>query len=133
MKMLVAKMGRFGFLVVEFLIFRLRNILFLDTEGFHSPGVDEISDAKMFAISFLISTELIYNSVKLIDQQQVEYLELLTRRSSLFGLRSFATTPDHKGEENPFIGSLLQPPSLSWCVQDFIQDLQGRTPLQWLQ
>eukprot|EP00915_Cephaloidophora_sp_WS-2016_P000674 GHVH01000855.1.p1 GENE.GHVH01000855.1~~GHVH01000855.1.p1 ORF type:complete len:1428 (+),score=218.60 GHVH01000855.1:299-4285(+) len=108
---------------------RVRTVVFCDTEGLHSPGVDEISDAKMFAISFLLSTEMIFNSVKLIDQQQVEYLELLTRRSALFGLRSFATS---SSSDHSLLGSLLQPPNLSWTVQDFVQDLGGRLPTEWL-
>ncbi|EFA84841.1 guanylate-binding protein [Heterostelium album PN500] len=64
------------------------NLLLLDTEGFYSSNVSETYDAKIFAITTLLSSHLIYNSVKIIDQSSLEYLELLSRRTQLFALKS---------------------------------------------
>eukprot|EP01053_Blabericola_migrator_P001207 Blabericola_migrator_1__1206@NODE_1309_length_4841_cov_86_500628_g881_i0_p1_GENE_NODE_1309_length_4841_cov_86_500628_g881_i0NODE_1309_length_4841_cov_86_500628_g881_i0_p1_ORF_typecomplete_len562_score95_10GBP/PF02263_19/3_4e29_NODE_1309_length_4841_cov_86_500628_g881_i02651950 len=124
-------------------------ILFLDTEGFFSPNVTDTYDAKMFAIATLLSSEVIYNTVKFIDNQQVELLELLIRRTNLFGLRAYArhtyhgsrdaTSESSNIEQTPSPVSnlsaylrVLVPSRLSWVVQDFVQDLQGLQPEEWL-
>ncbi|CAG2177788.1 unnamed protein product, partial [Oppiella nova] len=51
-------------------------IIFLDTEGFAANNVSENYDAKIFAVSTLLSSHLLYNSVKIIDQSDIDYLEL---------------------------------------------------------
>jgi hypothetical protein len=51
------------------------SVLFLDTEGFYSNNVTEVYDAKIFSVSALLSSHLLYNTVKIIDQQAIEYLE----------------------------------------------------------
>ncbi|XP_071481321.1 guanylate-binding protein 5-like, partial [Diadema antillarum] len=56
-------------------------VIFLDTEGFAANNVSETYDAKVFAVSALLSSYLIYNSVKIIDQADLDYLELLSRRT----------------------------------------------------
>ncbi|KAK8756581.1 hypothetical protein V5799_000715 [Amblyomma americanum] len=60
------------------------SLIFLDTEGFAATNVSENYDAKIFAIATLISSHLIYNSVKIIDQAEIDYLELLARRTQAF-------------------------------------------------
>ncbi|KAF2076371.1 hypothetical protein CYY_002328 [Polysphondylium violaceum] len=125
---------------------KLHNLLLLDTEGFYSSNVSETYDAKIFAITTLLSSHLIYNSVKIIDQSALEYLELLSRRTQLFALKSQmkseslqsqkkqqSTITDIKATDH--IDSLLQIlqfPSLTWVVQDFFQDIGGITATQWL-
>jgi len=70
---------------------------------------------------------VLYNSIKLIDQAAVDYLELLARRTQLFNLKN------HIGDQsNPIIQS-TEFPALTWVVKDFIQDLDGATPSQWLE
>lgn len=59
------------------------SLIFLDTEGFAATNVSENYDAKIFAIATLISSHLIYNSVKIIDQSEIDYLELLARRTQV--------------------------------------------------
>lgn len=39
-------------------------IIFIDTEGLFSPNVSSLYDAKLFAITTLLSSEVIYNTVK---------------------------------------------------------------------
>src|SRR3989338_8427841 len=40
-------------------------LLFLDTEGFYAKDVSEEYDAKIFAVATLLSSTIIYNSVKI--------------------------------------------------------------------
>ena len=53
--------------------------LFLDTEGFEAYDTSTDYDAKIFAIAALMSSNLIYNSLHIIDTASVEKLELLAR------------------------------------------------------
>lgn len=106
------------------------SLIFLDTEGFAATNVSENYDAKIFAIATLISSHLIYNSVKIIDQSEIDYLELLSRRTQLFALRSQMSRAKWKGE---FVHDLLSFPPLLWVVQDFVQTtINNETPTQWL-
>ncbi|KAL1427420.1 hypothetical protein MTO96_017472 [Rhipicephalus appendiculatus] len=105
------------------------SLIFLDTEGFAATNVSENYDAKIFAIATLISSHLIYNSVKIIDQSEIDYLELLSRRTQLFALRSQLSKAKWNGE---FVHDLLSFPPLLWVVQDFVQTTNNETPTQWL-
>lgn len=101
-------------------------IVLIDTEGFFGTDVAETYDANIFAITSLISSHLIYNSVKLIDQSSVDYLELLAQRTRLFSLRSLLVEPE-KG-----LALASEFPPLTWVVEDFVQDLGKRTASNWL-
>ena len=59
------------------------SIVFIDTEGFAANNISETYDAKIFAVSTLLSSYLIYNSVKIIDQSDIDYLEVLSRRTQV--------------------------------------------------
>lgn len=104
-------------------------IIFLDTEGFAANNVSENYDAKIFAVSTLLSSHLLYNSVKIIDQSDIDYLELLARRTQLFALRSQMS---RKKWTNEFNKDLLCFPPLIWVVQDFVQTTTDESPTQWL-
>ena len=104
-------------------------IIFLDTEGFAANNVSENYDAKIFAVSTLLSSHLLYNSVKIIDQSDIDYLELLARRTQLFALRSQMS---RKKWTNEFNKDLLSFPPLIWVVQDFVQSTTDESPTQWL-
>lgn len=106
------------------------SLIFLDTEGFAANNVSENYDAKIFAMATLISSHLIYNSVKIIDQADIDYLELLARRTQLFALRSQLSRAKWR---DGFVHDLLSFPPLLWVVQDFVQNtLDNETPTQWL-
>jgi hypothetical protein len=106
------------------------NIVFLDTEGFAANNVTENYDAKVFAVSTLLSSHLLYNSVKIIDQSDIDYLELLARRTQLFALRSQLSKSKWTSDFNQ---DLLTFPPLTWVVQDFVQEThQFETPTEWL-
>ena len=128
-------------------------ILLVDTEGFSAAGVAEAYDAQVFALATLLSSHLLYNSVKLITAAEVEYLEILARRARLWSLR--ADLEDERREDEredddaseaeaeseaespppPPPTTTIPPPTfppLTWVVEDFFQDLGDTTPTEWL-
>jgi hypothetical protein len=92
----------------------------MDSEGFFGPSVGETYDAKIFTIATLLGAHLVYNSVKIIDQQAVNLLEMLARRAQLFRTRSSAEISD---SELPEFLSVRSFPPLTWVVEDFVQEL----------
>ncbi|GAB6024572.1 hypothetical protein CHUAL_009723 [Chamberlinius hualienensis] len=105
------------------------SVIFLDTEGFAANNISEHYDAKIFAVATLLSSYLIYNSVKIIDQSDIDYLEILARRTQLFALRSQLSKSEWT---NDFNRDLLSFPPLMWVVQDFVQTTDGFSPTEWL-
>mmetsp|Transcript_22775 Transcript_22775/g.50340 ORF Transcript_22775/g.50340 Transcript_22775/m.50340 type:complete len:825 (+) Transcript_22775:72-2546(+) len=91
----------------------------VDSEGFFGPGVDESYDAKIFTVASLVGGHLVYNTVKIIDQQAVNLLEMLARRAQLFRTRSSA----EDDQEAPEFLSVRSFPPLTWVVEDFVQEL----------
>jgi len=92
----------------------------MDSEGFFGPNIEESYDAKIFTIASLLGAHLLYNTVKVIDQQAVGLLEMLARRAQLFRTRSSA---EAAGAEVPDFLSSRNFPPLTWVVEDFIQEL----------
>jgi len=92
----------------------------MDSEGFFGPGVAESYDAKIFTIASLLGGHLVYNTVKVIDQQAVNLLEMLARRAQLFRTRS-STEPENV--DTPEFLSVRSFPPLTWVVEDFVQEL----------
>ncbi|CAK0857594.1 unnamed protein product [Prorocentrum cordatum] len=89
----------------------------MDSEGFFGPGVSESYDAKVFTIASLIGAHLVYNTVKIIDQQAVNLLEMLARRAQLFRTKSSAEQ-SNVGVQTPEFLSVRNFPPLTWVVED---------------
>ena len=124
-------------------------VLFMDTEGFYGQDVSESYDARTFTVATLLSSYLVYNTIKLIDQGMVEYLEILARRTQVFQIKNIIRTAgnkdlqeaetmsqmvDHVHKERDSNHNVLQYndfPYLSVAVRDFASNLQGMTPDQW--
>lgn len=111
-------------------------VIFLDSEGLAASNVSEVYDAKIFAISSLASSLVIYNSIRLIDQASIDYIEyeqahtvltdfsrLLSRRAQLFSMKMSLDT-------EKTITDVTFPP-LWWVIQDFYQELKT-TPTDYL-
>lgn len=92
----------------------------LDSEGFFGPSVAESYDAKIFTVASLLGAHLVYNTVKIIDQQAVSLLEMLARRAQLFRTRSAAEPAQ---VDTPEFLSVRSFPPLTWVVEDFVQEL----------
>eukprot|EP01116_Phalansterium_solitarium_P017223 TRINITY_DN4181_c0_g1_i1.p2 TRINITY_DN4181_c0_g1~~TRINITY_DN4181_c0_g1_i1.p2 ORF type:complete len:835 (+),score=350.23 TRINITY_DN4181_c0_g1_i1:178-2682(+) len=106
-------------------------VLLLDTEGFFGSDASEAYDAKVFAVAALLSSHLVFNSIKLVDQQTVDYLELLARRTQLFQLKHSRLAPD-TATSAPLIVPGDEFPELTWVVEDFVQDIGQASPQDWL-
>ena len=104
------------------------NVIFLDTEGFAANNVSENYDSKVFAVATLLSSHLLFNSVKIINQADIDYLEVLARQTQLFALRSQMSESKWLSDFNQ---DLLHFPPLTWVVQDFYQSVD-RSPREWL-
>lgn len=104
-----------------------RSVILFDTEGLAAPGNTADYDAKIFAIATLLSNHLLYNSVRIIDESSMEYLEVLARRARLFNVNVTSTDGNTKATR------LRQFPALTWVVQNFFQQqVDGETPDEWL-
>ena len=58
-------------------------VVFLDTEGFAGAENTQQHDAKIYAISTLITAHQLFNTIRNIDAHSIEVLELLARRARL--------------------------------------------------
>jgi len=92
----------------------------LDSEGFFGPHVAEGYDAKIFTVASLLGAHLVYNTVKIIDQQAVSLLEMLAQRAQLFRTR---TSAEAANLEAPEFLSIRSFPPVTWVVEDFVQEL----------
>ncbi|XP_076316463.1 uncharacterized protein LOC143228907 isoform X3 [Tachypleus tridentatus] len=81
------------------------SVIFLDTEGFAANNISENYDAKIFAVATLISSHLIYNSVKIVDQSDIDYLELLARRTQV--VQDFVQTTAEKETSKEWLHRLM--------------------------
>ncbi|KJE92442.1 hypothetical protein CAOG_003419 [Capsaspora owczarzaki ATCC 30864] len=123
-------------------------VLFVDTEGFAGVDANPVYDSKIFAVATLMSSHLLFNNVKIIDQSAIDYVELLARRTQLFALKaqldpagapeaSTAAAQQHQHEQEEdvieFDPELVKFPPLTWVVEDFAQQLvNNETPTEWL-
>ncbi|KXJ23596.1 hypothetical protein AC249_AIPGENE12396 [Exaiptasia diaphana] len=78
-------------------------ILIGTISGFAATNVSETYDAKVFAVATLLSSYLIYNSVKIIDQADIDYLELLSRRTQA---REEDLTDEYKQERDALVNKV---------------------------
>jgi hypothetical protein len=107
-----------------------RKFLLLDTEGFYAPNVSSTYDAKVFSLATLMSSLVMYNSVRIIDQNALEALELLGRRAELFLMRSQELELEgHQTNAEDALSVKL--PHLHWVVRDFYQELETECG-EWL-
>lgn len=99
------------------------NIIFMDTEGLDSVDRNSDTDARLFALTVLLSSYFIYNSIGAIDELSINTLSLITYLIKTVAL-----------EENKALVSEYQlsqfAPKLLWILRDFIleiKDAQGRS------
>ncbi|KAL7717390.1 Interferon-induced guanylate-binding protein [Entamoeba marina] len=93
-------------------------VMYLDTEGLSSglANSTEEYDALIFSIAALSSDLMIYNTIRTIDQQQLDYLELLARRTQLFALKA------ELEKEGDVVRNFIKFPELFWVVRDYAFD-----------
>lgn len=98
------------------------NIFFMDSEGLDSVDRNSDIDARLFALTVLLSSYFMYNSIGAIDEMSINTLSLITHLIKTVAL-----------EENKKLVSEYQisqfAPKLLWILRDFIleiKDTQGR-------
>jgi len=105
-------------------------VLFIDSEGLFSSNMTESYDAKIFAISSLLSSLLIYNTIHNIDQSYIDYIEILARRAQLFSMKMKLKNSEKESRTDV---ELMKFPPLIWVIQDFVLNLKkGTTATEWL-
>ena len=99
------------------------NIIFMDTEGLDSVDRNSDTDSKLFALTVLISSYFIYNSVGAIDETSINTLSLIT-----YLIKTVALEEGKKVVSEYQLSQFA--PKLLWILRDFvleIKDNQGRT------
>jgi hypothetical protein len=106
-------------------------LFFMDTEGSNSVEKSASHDAKIFALSILMSSFFVYNSVGVIDENSINELSLTTQLS-----KNIAVSAE-EGAASDLTLSYYTPKFL-WLLRDFtleLLDAKGKpiTPQQYLE
>jgi len=99
--------------------------IILDTEGLNSVQRDATLDAKLFTISLLLSSTFLYNSIGHIDEQALDNLSLVVN------LAKYIDTSSKEGNSSSNDFSTFFPYFI-WVLRDFSLDLEGKTPIEYL-
>eukprot|EP00897_Mesotaenium_endlicherianum_P005132 jgi/Mesen1/4647/ME000241S03688 len=132
---------------------RSPRLVLLDTEGLYGEGATRAYDAKVFAVATLLSSHLVYNTLRTLgDAQSVAALAELARQAQVFNLQNWLhsaaalETEGTEGTEHPpppasagarqpvesppapgpdpgLLLKTLDFPPLTWVVQGFDLDL----------
>jgi len=97
------------------------HLLLLDTEGLGSYSRDENIDAKLFTLTALMSSTMIYNVMGAIDERAIESLSFIANVSKFLN----ADVSDPSEDVSTYF------PDLIWCVRDFALELvsKDKTPI----
>ena len=106
-------------------------IIFMDTEGLDSVDRDSDTDSRLFALSVMLSSYFIYNSIGAIDESSINSLALITH------LIKTITVEEDKRLVSEYQLSQYAP-KLLWILRDFvleIRDTRGKQvgPAQYLE
>ncbi|XP_077788318.1 guanylate-binding protein 7-like isoform X2 [Podarcis muralis] len=100
-------------------------LVLLDTEGLGDVEKSNIeNDAWIFALSILLSSTLVYNSMGIIDQFALEKLQYVTELTKRIKVKATATKTSEDGEEESSDDFLRFFPAFVWAVRDFTLQLK---------
>lgn len=119
-------------------------VVLMDTEGFYGEGATRSYDARIFAIATLVSSHLIYNTIRTIgDAQSVSALADLAKQAQVFNLQNWLHSAEASSDQQQFSSpSNMDPflllktldfPPLTWVVQGFDMDITAHNPMEHLQ
>ncbi|XP_022352343.1 guanylate-binding protein 4-like [Enhydra lutris kenyoni] len=102
-------------------------LILLDTEGLGDvKKVDPKNDSWIFALTVLLSSTLIYNSMGTINHQALEQLHYVTELTQLIRAKSSSTSEEVK-DSTEFVSFF---PDFVWTVRDFTLELKiGEGPI----
>lgn len=93
------------------------NIFFMDSEGLDSVDRDGNLDSQLFALSVLLSSYFIYNSMGAIDETSINSLALITN------LVKTVCVDNGQSVDTPYQLSQYAPKFL-WILRDFVLDIK---------
>ncbi|VWU48662.1 GTP-binding protein, putative [Hepatocystis sp. ex Piliocolobus tephrosceles] len=126
------------------------NLILMDTQGLNSPNVNKRYDEILYALTNLISTDIIFLTMKMINNKDLEFIENITKDANLFMLRAYTRSNgstfsikknnldmilnnmDSNLENNSLILESIASKNLMWVVHDFNQRLDVRKGKLWL-
>jgi len=105
------------------------HLLLLDTEGLGSYTRDENIDAKLFTLTALMSSTMIYNVMNAIDERAIEGLSFIANLSKYL-------SSEHLMDSEENVAAYF--PDLVWSVRDFALELVGKdktpvTPKEYME
>ena len=101
------------------------SLIIIDTEGLNSVQRDINVDVKIFALSVLLSSVFVYNSLGHIDEKALENISLVLNLTNNICVRR-----DSKNDEAE-IGEFF--PHFYWVLRDFSLDLKGKSERDYLE
>ncbi|XP_072889750.1 guanylate-binding protein 1-like [Hemitrygon akajei] len=105
-------------------------LLLLDTEGLEDPEGDIDNDNSIYSLTILLSSILIYNGQKNIDQQSLQYLHIVTEMTKRILLKSQPNVRDSWDFVRFF-------PEFVWLIRDLTLDMhidgEDVTPNEYLE
>lgn len=118
-------------------------IVLMDTEGFYGEDATRSYDARIFAMATLVSSHLIYNTLRTIgDAQSVSALADLAKEAQVFNLQNWLHSAEASSDQQQFsspsnmdpflILKTLDFPPLTWVVQGFDMDIHAHKPMEYL-
>nr|XP_034976285.1 guanylate-binding protein 1-like [Zootoca vivipara]XP_034976286.1 guanylate-binding protein 1-like [Zootoca vivipara]XP_034976287.1 guanylate-binding protein 1-like [Zootoca vivipara]XP_034976288.1 guanylate-binding protein 1-like [Zootoca vivipara] len=100
-------------------------LVLLDTEGLDDVEKSNIeNDAWIFALSILLSSTLVYNSMGTIDQFALEKQQYVTELTKRIKVKATTTKTSEDGEEENSDEFLRFFPAFVWAVRDFTLQLK---------
>jgi len=93
------------------------HLLLLDTEGLGSYTRDENIDAKLFTLTALMSSTMVYNVMNAIDERAIEGLSFVANLSKYL-------SSEHLMDQEENVAAYF--PDLVWSVRDFALELVGK-------
>lgn len=99
----------------------------MDTEGLFSLEADETKDTRVFALSLLLSTMFVYNSVGSIDKQALSNLALVSNISKWIRVQSNSNGGNENNGKMAAVQETLGDyfPNFLWVVRDFSLQLSA--------
>ncbi|KAJ1132934.1 hypothetical protein NDU88_011235 [Pleurodeles waltl] len=99
-----------------------QTLVLLDTEGLGDVEKgDSKNDSWIFALSVLLSSAFVYNSMGTIDQRALEQLHYVTELTELIKVKSTPASRDDFDETGEFMSFF---PTFIWTVRDFTLQLE---------
>jgi hypothetical protein len=104
-----------------------KSVVFIDSEGFGSTARSVAQDSKLFALSMLLSSALVYNSVGVINENALNQMMLSVYLSENLILKvSYNQTQETESSEDITQKLASLAPKFIWVLRDFVLSLEDK-------